>query len=363
MYSADEIAYTIVLPSRTDYNLSVKKKRKSTRFSAASVISDVASRAGVSTATVSRVINSPELVADETADRVRRAMAELDYRPNLFAKGLITRSTGVLGVVLPDFHGEFYGALLQAADAEARREGYHLIVASDARPDSADAAQSLPVHFLDGVIAFVPFPNDALIRSIGDLQIGAVLIDARQELDGVDRISIDNVSGATAAAEHLAERTDVNDCFHVGGPRSNFDSIDRAEAFRTVMRRHGAEDTDSRVSFGEFSIEWGFRWAVQVLESRRDRNTAVFAGNDDIAVGVLKAARQVGIACPEQVRVIGFDGSRVSEASSPVLSTVSVPLAEIGTKAVQMCVDRIKDSALAPRHTVVPTRIAVYESS
>ncbi|MEL7484015.1 MAG: LacI family DNA-binding transcriptional regulator [Planctomycetota bacterium] len=341
----------------------MKKKRKSTRFSAASVISDVANHAGVSTATVSRVINSPELVADETADRVRRAMAELDYRPNLFAKGLITRSTGVLGVVLPDFHGEFYGALLQAADAEARREGYHLIVASDARPDSADAAQSLPVHFLDGVIAFVPFPNDALVRSIGDLQIGAVLIDAQQELDGVDRISIDNTSGATAAAEHLVERDSVGDCFHVGGPESNYDSIDRAEAFRTVMRQHGATDVDARVSFGDFSIEWGFRWAVQTLRTRLDRQTAVFAGNDDIAVGVLKAARHVGVKCPEQVRVVGFDGSRVGAASSPVLSTVSVPLAEIGTQAVQMCVDRIRDAAIAPRHTVIPTQIALHESS
>ncbi|MEM1072706.1 MAG: LacI family DNA-binding transcriptional regulator [Planctomycetota bacterium] len=348
---------------RSVYNTPVKKKRRSTRFSTASVISDVADRAGVSTATVSRVINSPELVADATAERVRRAMDELDYRPNLFAKGLITRSTGVLGVILPDFHGEFYGALLQAADAEARRAGYNLIVASDARPDSADAAQSLPVHFLDGVIAFVPFPNDALVRSIGDLSISAVLIDAQQELEGADRISIDNTSGATAAVRHLVERTDADDCFHVGGPETNYDSIDRAEAFRAVLRERGASGIDDRVASGEFSIDWGYRWALDTLTTRTGRPTAVFAGNDDIAVGVLNAARQLGVACPDRLRIVGFDGSRVSAASSPKLSTVQVPLAEIGTKAVQMCVRHIADPTINPSHAVVPTRLAVHDSS
>lgn len=346
------------------YNTPVKKKkRRSSRFSNASVITDVALRAGVSTATVSRVINSPELVAESTAERVRRAMDELDYRPNLFAKGLITRSTGVLGAVLPDFHGEFYGALLQAADAEARRAGYTLIVASDARPDSADAAQSLPVHFLDGVIAFVPFPNEALLRSIGDLAISAVLIDAQQELSGADRISIDNVSGATAASEHLADQTDPADCFHVGGPETNYDSIDRAKAFHTVMRSRGGSDIDARVCFGDFSIERGHRWALETLAGRRNQTTAVFAGNDDIAVGVLNAARELKIDCPGRLRIVGFDGSRVSAACRPLLSTVRIPLAEIGTLAVEMCVSRIKDAAISPRHAVIPTELVVNESS
>lgn len=348
---------------RVGYNTPVKKSRRSSRFSNASVITDVATLAGVSTATVSRVINSPELVAEATAERVRRAMDELDYRPNLFAKGLITRSTGVLGVVLPDFHGEFYGALLQAADAAARSAGYHLIVASDARPDSADAAQSLPVHFLDGVIAFVPFPNEALLRSIGSLNIGAVLVDAQQELDGVDRISIDNTSGATAAAQHLADRTPVEDCFHVGGSESNYDSVDRANSFRDVVGSRGGTRVEERISFGAFSIEWGYRWGKDNLPGRGDRQTAVFAGNDDIAVGILNAARELGIGCPDRLRVVGFDGSRVSAACSPPLSTVRVPLEQIGALAVEMCVSRIKDESIGPRHEVIPAKLEIRESS
>ncbi|MCA9273447.1 MAG: LacI family DNA-binding transcriptional regulator, partial [Phycisphaerales bacterium] len=201
-----------------------------------SLITDVARLANVSTATVSRVLNTPEVVAPATAERVREAMSELRYRPNIFAKGLVSRTSRVLGIIMPDFMGEFYTQLLQSADTVAREHGYHVVVTSDTRLGSADAVQSLPLNFLDGIIALLTFPDRKLTKSLVDLNMPMVLIDTEEGVPGIDRVRIENEPGARQAAMHLLDSVAPADCFHVGGPASNFDAKDRAKAFGDVLR-------------------------------------------------------------------------------------------------------------------------------
>lgn len=328
-----------------------------------SLITDVARLANVSTATVSRVINTPDMVARETADRVREAMHQLRYRPNVFAKGLITRTSRVIGIIMPDFLGEFYSQLTQSADTAAREQGYHVVVSSDTRLGSADALQSLPLNFLDGIIAILTFPDRKLTKSVVGLNMPTVLIDSDESDIPVDRILIDNEPGSAQAAAHLLEHASCEDCFYVGGPSSNFDNQARSRAFAEVMKAHGSYNESRQASFGDFSVDWGQEWGMRHLPARADKVTGIFAGNDEIALGIMNAARTLGIDMPERLRIIGFDGTRLCDIVRPTLSSVAVPFEHIGRSAVELCVARITDPDR--EHETIPARthLIVRDSS
>ncbi len=328
-----------------------------------SLITDVASLANVSTATVSRVINTPDVVAPETAERVRHAMSKLKYRPNMFAKGLITRTSRVLGIIMPDFLGEFYTQLSQSADTAARERGYHVVITSDTRLGSADAVQSLPLSFLDGIIAILTFPDRKLTKSVLDLNMPTVLIDSDTGDLGVDRIRIDNEPGAKQAATHLLEHADASDCFYVGGPATNFDSQARAQAFQDVISERGGFDKATQIRYGDFSVDWGNEWGLKHLKDRTNCITGVFAGNDEIALGIMNAARTLGIDVPSQLRLIGFDGTRLCDIVRPTMSSVAVPFDHIGSSAVELCIARIADPERSVSTIPAETHLVIRDSS
>lgn len=328
-----------------------------------SLITDVARLANVSTATVSRVLNTPEVVAPATAKRVREAMSELRYRPNIFAKGLVSRTSRVLGIIMPDFMGEFYTQLLQSADRVAREHGYHVVVTSDTRLGSADAVQSLPLNFLDGIIALLTFPDRKLTKSIVDLAMPTVLIDSEEGVSGIDRIRIDNEPGTRQAAAHLLESVGPADCFHAGGPATNFDAKARAGAFADVLARSGGGVRPDQITFGDFSADWGYEWGLTHLAGRQGLVTGVFAGNDEIALGVLSAAAELGISVPGQLRIVGFDGTRICDIIRPALSSVAVPFDLIGRSAVELCLARIAEPGRPPQTIPAETHLVVRESS
>ena len=328
-----------------------------------SLITDVARLANVSTATVSRVINMPDVVAPATAARVREAMEQLKYRPNVFAKGLITRTSRVIGIIMPDFLGEFYSQVTQSADEAAREQGYHVVVSSDTRLGSADAVQSLPLSFLDGIIAILTFPDRKLTKSVLDLDMPTVLIDSDENDVGVDRIQIDNEPGSTQAATHLLEHADPENCFYVGGPESNFDSRARAKAFNAVLSSHLSFDHVEQIEFGDFSVDWGYEWGMAKLPDRKGMISGVFAGNDEIALGIMNAARELGISVPDELRLIGFDGTRLCDVLRPTLSSVTVPFSHIGHAAVDLCISRIADQSREPETVPARTELIVRGSS
>jgi len=328
-----------------------------------SLITDVARLANVSTATVSRVINTPDAVAPGTAERVREAMESLNYRPNIFAKGLITKSSKVLGIILPDLMGEFFSQLLQSADRAARDHGYHVVVTSDTRLGSSDAVQSLPLNFLDGVIALLTFPDRKLTQSLLNLNMPTVLIDPEKGITGADQVWIDNEPGTREATEHLLESIDPSDCFYVGGPATNFDATARADVFKSVLSEHSHTVDRSRVFFGDYSVDWGNEWASKHLPGRTGATTGVLAGNDEIALGVLNAAASLGIDAPNQLRVVGFDGTRLCDIVRPTLSSVSVPFDYVGTSAIELCIARIADPGREPQVVRAETRLQVRDSS
>ncbi len=327
---------------------------------------DVARVAAVSTATVSRVLNNPGLVAPETAARVQRAIEELGYKPNVFAQGLMTRRSRLLGLLLPDIHGEFYSELLRGADAEARRQNYHLLVASEGGGGDTDVTPMFSgavVGFLGGLAIMLTEPNESLAREARTANLPIVVIDDDFAGEHVDRVLVDNAAGTREAVDHLLASVPPDRCYFIGGPRSNFDSAQRARAFAERLAEVAPVDP-ARVRSGEYSVESGQRLAAEILDQRTSKAPiGVLAANDEIAYGVMLAAQDRGLDVPRDVRIVGFDDTRLASLVRPQMSSVRVPMSEVGASAVRLLVQRAADPARPGETIRLATRLIVRATS
>lgn len=325
---------------------------------------DVAKTAGVSTATVSRVLNSPDLVAPETAARVQKAIVDLGYRPNVFAQGLMTRRSRLLGIALPDIHGEFYSELLRGADAEARRQGYHLLISSEVR-DGETGLISPASGFVAGVAVMLTEPTQTLWKQVREATIPLVVIDTDISDPGVDRVLVDNATGTREAVRHLLSSVKPERCCFVGGPKDNFDTAQRAKVFRETVLESGGHVNESRICFGDYSVEWGHLCGQRLLDgmSTTDEPMGILAANDEIAFGVLMAAADRGLTVPAHVRVIGFDDTRLASLIRPGLSTVRVPMAQVGAAAIAALILRINEPDRPATCTRLTTKLVVRGTS
>ena len=325
-------------------------------------ISDVANEASVSIATVSRVLNNPEKVAPSTAERVHEAIRRLKYRPNLFAKGLVTRRSGVLGVSLPNLHGDFYSELMRSADDRAHELGYHLLVTSSAHEPDAESGR-FASDLIDALVTLVTessqLEGGALVRS----RVPVVMLGASPGEASVDTVTIDNGSGTREAAAHLLGGTPGSRCYVVAGHAGNLDSDARCRAFAEALTRSGIEVGTGQVVHGEYSVEWGWEWARRMIRGGELAGAAVLAGNDEIAVGVIDAARDEGLDVPGDVRVVGFDDSRVCGLLRPTLSSVNVPVRDVARAGIEAAARRLADPDAPPIRITLPTRLIVRESS
>ena len=326
-------------------------------------IEDVAAAAKVSTATVSRFLNSPQLVAPQTARRVMEVIESLGYQPNRFAQGLMTRRSHTVGIVLPDIHGEFYSELLRGADAQAHRRGYHLLVTSETRDDDGQTIRTRPFGLIDGLAIMLTEPNERLWRAAKSTRLPMVCLDADIDDPQVDSILIDNAVGSGEAVAHLLGSIPADRCYFVGGPRDNFDTRQRAEAFGAALTRLGHTPQADQVCFGTYSTDWGRAWAQRMVSSGVDRPIGVMAANDEIALGVMHAFQAAGIPIPARARIVGFDDSRIATLLRPTLSTVLVPRYEVGAAAIETLIDRIESPRDPVTRKALPTRLVIRESS
>ena len=326
-------------------------------------IRNVAERSGVSIATVSRVLNSPDLVSPGTAETVLQAVHELGYRPNLFAKSLLSKRSRVIGVSLPDIHGEFYAELMHSADRRACELGYHLLVSSKAHHQDETPASGFALDLVDGLIVMLTERSRVDLDAIGRLDIPVAVVGVDRPGVAVETITCDNTTGAVRATEHLLESTPPERCFFVGTHRGNLDSDERAESFVQTLRSRGHEPVEDQLAYGEFSFEWGWDWAMKRIELGLMEGSAILAANDEIAIGIANAARERGLGTPGDLRLVGFDDSRICSLVRPELSSVRVPVADMGREAVDALVRRLEDPESAPRHARLATSLIVRDSS
>ncbi len=330
----------------------------------AASIRQVASLAGVSIATVSRAINNPEAVSQPTLARVREAVAQLGYAPNPLAQALMAGESRLIGIALPWFHGEFFTRMLHGADAEATRLGYHLLVSAINRERGDDRRNRvLGTGLIDGMIVMIDDADDPLARDVIASPLSSVVIDTDFSAQGVDSIVLDNERGAREAVEHMLRWVDPSRCYYAGGPASNRDSLERARAFQAVLAARGREVSWEQVLSGEYSTGWGREWAIRMHRAGMLDGAAVLAGNDEIALGIMRATESLGLRIPEQVRIIGFDDTRLASLMKPAMSSVALPMEEVGAAAVRALLRRIEIKDAPATCQRLPTRLVVRASS
>jgi LacI family transcriptional regulator len=327
-------------------------------------IRDVAIAAKVSIATVSRVINDSPIVAPATAARVRETIRKMGYVPNPVAQALGSRESHVIGLALPRFHGEFMTWLLHGADEEATRLGYHLMMTTIATSDDGQPRRHIIGSMLiDALLVVITDAEDPLAEDVVASGVPTVVLDTDMSRQGLDSVILDNERGTREAVEHLLRWGDARTTYYVGGPRGNFDSIQRGSAFTQALTELGHTPTPEQTMFGDYSLEWGKEWALGMFRRKKLAGAAVLAANDKIACGIMQAAEDMGIHVPDQIRIIGFNDSQLSRLVRPRLSTIALPMAEMGAMAVRLLVRRIANGSADVVCSKLPTKLIVREST
>ncbi|MBI1190020.1 MAG: LacI family DNA-binding transcriptional regulator [Tepidisphaera sp.] len=326
-------------------------------------IHDVAAAAGVSIATVSRVVNGTGVVAAATAARVREAVQRLGYTPNPLAQVLGSGESHVLGIALPKFHGEFMSRLLSGADEEAARLGYHLIMTTiTSRSDRHAGRGIVGSSLIDALLVVLTETDDPLASTVLSAGLPTVVIDTDLSAKGLDSVVLDNERGTRDALDHLLRWVEPDKLYFVGGPRTNFDAARRAGAFEEILLARGHKPRPDQVSFGDYSADWGKEWATR-MHQKGMLAGAVLAGNDKIACGIMRAAEDARVWVPDQLRVVGFNDSQLSQLVRPRLSTVSLPMDEMGALAVRTLVRRLENRDAPAICQRLTTKLVVRESS
>ena len=326
-------------------------------------IYEVASSAGVSVATVSRVLNGKGPVSEEARRRVLGAVEALGYVPHSAARSLSTRRTMSIGVLLPDVHGAFFSEIVRGIDLAARAAGYHVLV-SGSHSDLAETTAVLQALHgrIDGLILLTAGIDAGWLRSTLPRRVPAVLLYNSGTDQNHDTIRVDNRFGARTAVDHLLVLGHRRIAL-IRGPAGNADAAERLRGYREALAAHGlAADPDLELP-GDFGEESGFR-AGDGLAALAQPPTAVFAANDAMAIGCLAALRARGLRVPDEVSLVGFDDIPIARYLTPALTTVQVPIAEIGGRALERLVSVLQDGReTAKRHDVVTPTLAIRAST
>lgn len=330
--------------------------------SARVTIKDVARAAGVSVATVSRVLNASGAVAGETRDRIHRVAEELRFIPNDAARSLSTRRTAMLGVLLPDLHGEFFSEVIRGLDQAAQARGFHLLLSSSHTVrDNVEAALRAMRGRVDGVVVLSPYVDLAVLAANLHDSVPAVLVNPPVESDEFDTLRVDNYGGAREMVRHLGAHGHRRIAM-LCGPRHNFDAGERLRGYRAALEEMGIAPDPALELPGDFTDEAGYAAAEAVLAAD-PRPTAVFAANDSMAIGLISGLRQAGVPVPGGVAVAGFDDIPICRYLTPPLSSVHVSISELGARAIEHLVRAVEAGSRHPRaRETLPTRLVIRDS-
>lgn len=325
-------------------------------------IKDVAREAGVSVATVSRVLNGSGPVSEQTGQRIREVAGRLRYVPHGGARSLITRKTQTLGVLLPDLYGEFFSEVIRGMDDTAQRHGFHLLISrAHADTHGVETAMRAMRGRVDGVVAMSPdLGADAPLDVPALLPI--VLLCSAPRGDRTDLLTIDNQGGSRAIVSHLVGLGHTRIAI-IKGAASNYDAAERLRGYRAALRQAGITADPSLSAEGGFTEAGGYAAALELLKLM-PRPTAIFAANDSMAMGALSALREAGVRVPEDIAVAGFDDIPLARYMDPPLSTVRVPTYELGARAVEMVLHGVRSKNDHTRcRERVSTEIVIRRSS
>jgi LacI family transcriptional regulator len=328
-------------------------------------MNDVARAANVSIATVSHVINGTRFVSAERAERVHVAMRELGYTPDATARSLRVGRTDTFGLVIPDNSNPFFAALARFIEEAGFEAGYTTILAnSNERPDREHRyVSTLVSKRVDGLI-LSPSRGDhrTLIRLLENARIPVVVVDRDAELPNADIVVYDNEGGSCDATKYLIDLGHER-IVCVAGPADASSAAERVDGFRRAMTEAGLPLSENSVVESDFHFAGGRQATARLLDTG-EQFTAVFAANDLMAAGVVRALADRGISVPGDISVIGFDDAPLAEMITPALTTMRQPLQDMAHAAVSLLLSRITgNNGTMPTRRVLTTSLVIREST
>lgn len=324
---------------------------------------DVARRAGVSSATVSHVINETRFVSDELKARVYQAMRELNYHPDAIARSLRRRRTQNIGMIVPDISYPFLAEVARGVEEAGFELGYNVILCdSDGDLErEANYIELLQEKKVDGIVFVAAGESSSHVQALIEQGIPVVVCD--RELAGVevDTVIADNVESGYQATKYLISlRHRRIGC--IAGPWELEISNKRLEGYRQALEEHGLPFREELIVHSDFQCRGGYQ-AMRELLALDEPPTAVFACNDLMAIGAICAASQKKLRIPRDVAIIGCDDIAPASFTNPSLTTIAQPKREMGAAAVEMLVERIRDKSKPPTTRLLPIALVIRDSS
>ncbi|HEY8343762.1 MAG TPA: LacI family DNA-binding transcriptional regulator [Bacillota bacterium] len=330
-------------------------------------IKDVAKMANVSPSTVSRVIADHKHISAETKERVRKVMKELGYHPNVIARSLIKRSSQALGLVLSRstesaFSNPFFPEILRGISTVTQSHHYSLVLAAaeNYQEEAKQYLRMLMEKRVDGVIILASRVNDELIQRLAEEEYPFVVVGRAQGIKEYTSVNNDNIQAAYLAVRHLLNLGNQRIAF-LNGPEEYTFCQDRFQGYCMALREYGIEVNGDYVRNAENLQEDGYRLTKELM-SIEPRPHALFAADDLMAIGAYRALKEEGLSIPDDVAVIGFNDNYLAAFMEPPLTTVRIPIYEMGVVAAQLIFHILQNKEACAQQRILSSQLIVRES-
>lgn len=326
---------------------------------------EIAARAGVSVGTVSHVINGTAGVREPLRERVLAAIANLGYQPSQLGRALRRNQTAMLGMIIPDVTNPFFPAVVRGVEDIAYKHSYRLVLCNTDNDPAKEASYLNELcSYRPAGLLLIPAAETKLacqLKLLATTGPPVVCVDRRPTQWLGDSVVVANESGARAAARHLLElghrRMGV-----ISGPLHLTNAVERLNGFRTALQEAGIVLASEYVQEARFDRQSGYQAALRLLRML-PRPTAIFACNDLMALGVLVAARELNLRCPQDLSIVGFDSFEFDEFTEPSLTSVYQPGYQLGAAAANLLMERIQGSTAPAQSLVLDTELKCRSSS
>jgi DNA-binding LacI/PurR family transcriptional regulator len=324
----------------------------------------IAERAGVSLGTVSHVINNTAKVREKLRERVLEAIHGLGYQPSQLARGLRRNQTNMLVMIIPDVTNPFFPAVVRGVEDVAYKNSFRLVLCNtdnDARKEISYLSEMRSYRPAGWLLIPAVDSQIAVEFRSSESQAPVVCLDRQPEGWNGDLVLVANEAGARSATRHLL-RMGHRQLAVITGPLHLGNAVERLQGFKRALAEAKVAIEADYIQEAGFERNSGYQAARRLLRML-PRPTAIFACNDLMALGVLLAARELGLHCPEDLSIVGFDNLDFAEFTAPALTTVHQPGYQLGTTAARLLLERIAGSSQAPQNVVLPTELKIRQSA
>ncbi len=328
-------------------------------------IKAVAKKAGVSVATISRVLNHPDAVAPDTKEHILKIMESLEYTPNWFARGLKLNRTGVIALLIPEILDMGYMEIAKGVEAVAHQKKYNIMLCTTEEDRSKEKGyiENFIARKVDGIILVSSFLKNSDFDQIKKQDISVVLIGKNEELTGENLVYTDYQSATGEAIRHMIE-IGHRKIGMIYGTRPKIENMDKREGFRKTITEEGLNYRPEHIVEEENSIEGGFLGASKLL-NLKDRPEAIFVTSDIMAIGAMEKIKQAGLKIPQDIAVVGFDNLKISGYIEPKLTTVAKPMYRMGLVAARLLFDLMegdREEDGEPQEILIQSKLKVRKS-